>query len=397
MNRSLLASLTAAALSIVAPAAAHAGVAGEAFGEFDGLIFSAQPGEANQVTVSRQGNDLVVEDAGATIEPHRSCTADTPNRVRCEGTDTVIVRLGDGNDRATVADQVTPAAERVYLFGEQGDDELVGSAVQNGLSAGPGRDTLRGGTGTESYSAVDFLAFGGLNSQPRVRVEPDRVVCAPFAGPGTTSVDADAQDTLDGPCPQATLRSDPRPGPRPAQKPGRCKRASTARGTRRVVRTKYAVVFTRRTGGYYACLYSQGRISKLRDEGAGLNGRPKPVLKGRFVGYTTRGSAIGDEFDRVVVWDMRNARIVSQANSTFVRRIVMKSNGSIAWIARSEVTTTNLNRPLWEVRQMSAVDRQGDVLVGRGGDVDPASLRLWRNDRTISWNRGGQTRSAALQ
>jgi hypothetical protein len=151
-------------------------------------------------------------------------------------------------------------------------------------------------------------------------------------------------------------------------------------------------VFAKRQG-YYACLYKQGRISRLFDDGAGLNTRPKPRLKGAFVAYTSRGSAIGDEFDRVRVWNLRDARAVFTVNSTFVSDLALKANGSVAWTARSLVSTSTLNEPLFEVRRMS---RQGDELVDRGTGIAPASLALWRNGRTISWTEDGRRQTSTL-
>jgi hypothetical protein len=382
-----------ALLGALAPAAAHAGDAGRIHSELDGVIFSADPGETNRVTVSRQGNQVVIEDAGAPIAPQRDCEAVTANRVRCTQVDTVIVRLGDGDDTAALDGRIEPAADFVYFEGEQGNDDL---ADATSLIGGPGSDTLRGGADTNGYIATTLLAGGGFAAPSRYLIDADRVICGPPPAGDVAFVEADGLDTLEGPCPEPNLASPRGPAPTVQKRPGRCRRVSTSRGARRIARSKRGVIFTKRHNTY-GCLYKLGRISRLHDEGAGINRRPRPVLAGRYVAYASRGSAIGDEFDRVAVWDLRAGRISLKANASTVTDIALKKNGSVAWISNSYVESSDLNEPLYEVRRMSERSDDGDVLVDRATGIGPRSLRLSRTGRTISWTRDGDRQRTGLE
>lgn len=175
-------------------------------------------------------------------------------------------------------------------------------------------------------------------------------------------------------------------------------RASTSNGAKIVTRTKSAVVFTKR-GNVYGCLYRVGRIRRLLDEGGGIKevGLSAPRLAGRYVAYATFGSAIGDEFDRVVVFDLRRGRVKHEVGSTYVQSIVVKKNGSAAWIQESVVRSANPDTPLYEVYELSDVDRQGALLLDRGRAVNPQSLKLGDDSKSVSWRNGQETRNAPLR
>jgi hypothetical protein len=83
----------------------------------------------------------------------------------------------------------------------------------------------------------------------------------------------------------------------PASAAQSCSSASTARGTRVITVSETAVVFTRKTS-YYGCLYRGGKVRKLPVDCCFPE---RFTLAGRYVAYTYRGSAIGDEVDRIGV------------------------------------------------------------------------------------------------
>ena len=173
--------------------------------------------------------------------------------------------------------------------------------------------------------------------------------------------------------------------------------ASRSKGAELVVKTREAVVFTK--GPYvYGCLSSAGTVRRLIDEGGGIrvSGTGAPQLAGRYVAYATFGSAIGDESDRVYVYDLKLGRPFVVESSTAVTDIALKRNGSVAWV---EVSTVDAGEgdPVFDVRRWSGVDRQGAVLLDRGPDVGRGSLVLSDDRRTISWTlRDGSVRSAPL-
>jgi hypothetical protein len=185
-----------------------------------------------------------------------------------------------------------------------------------------------------------------------------------------------------------------------ASKRNKCRTSSTTAGAKAIVKSKAVVVFTKR-GDVYGCSYSGGPVARLLDEGGGIElgggNTIRPILADRYVAYVTYGSAIGDEYDRVVTWDLRKGRVLYEAASTAVTALRLKTNGSFAWEQESVVQSTDFDHPLYEVHEVSQVDQQNDVLLDRGKDVDPAALRIGADGASVTWLRGGVTRSAPLR
>jgi hypothetical protein len=182
------------------------------------------------------------------------------------------------------------------------------------------------------------------------------------------------------------------------------RRCSVPPGARVLDRTSEAVVWTRGTFATFGCHRSAGRNRRLPNEGGGIRGEQRgspsrpglPTLSGRYVGYVTFGSAIGDEFDRMYVYDLIRGRVKSIGSSNFVRTFVLKRNGSVAWVQSSIVQPADPNQDVYEVRKIAHDERQGNVLVDRGAGIDPASLALSSDRRSITWTNGGAQRTASL-
>jgi Ca2+-binding RTX toxin-like protein len=194
------------------PASAYGAVAGQSFGEGGGsLVYAADPGEANRLTISREGNHIVFTDAGAAIRSGRGCTADTANRVSCDRRPLIDVHLEDGDDEASSTGDVSqPDGTQILLSGDQGDDALHGSADVSSLDGGAGRDVLAGGPGTTFIQAADILWLRGFDALPALAPARDEVTCAaPSPGALPTDVDAGPDDMVSGPCgPVATYGRD---------------------------------------------------------------------------------------------------------------------------------------------------------------------------------------------
>jgi hemolysin type calcium-binding protein len=183
----------------VMPAGAHGAVVGQGGGEGPGgLVYAADPGEANRLTISREDDRIVFTDPGAVIRPGSGCTADTSERVSCDQRTSIVVRLEDGDDEAASSGDV---GARIALSGDQGDDTLRGSADVSSLDGGPGRDVLAGGPGTTFIQAADILWFGEFDALPTLAPARDTVSCAaPNPGALPTDVDAGPDDVISGPC-----------------------------------------------------------------------------------------------------------------------------------------------------------------------------------------------------
>lgn len=167
-------------------------------------------------------------------------------------------------------------------------------------------------------------------------------------------------------------------------------------GGKLVVKTREAVIFTKR-GIAYGCLSSVGTTRRLPEEGGGItvSGSAAPQLAGRYAAYATAGSGIGDEFDRLYVYDLRLGRRFLVESSTFINDIALKRNGSAAWIEASLADPGDT--PVRQVRAWSNEDRQGPVLLDRGSEVRPGSLVLSEDRLRIQWTHGTTARSAPLR
>jgi hypothetical protein len=140
------------------------------------VVYDAAPGEANQLTVGREGRAITLSDSGATISVvvpcvevdahHASCDGGKPTP---EGSDRVSVRLGDLDDVANAG------ALSIAMFGGAGADELISAGGR--FDGGPGADRFDGGPGRG-------LSAGTLSFRSRAKA------CAqtlPKAAPATAT------------------------------------------------------------------------------------------------------------------------------------------------------------------------------------------------------------------
>jgi serralysin len=160
-----------AATAFVAPSDKFAGA--------DAVHYVADPGETNDVTVIVFGDPssgASIRDSGATITPGSGCTSIDANTVQCvdpdgdvvieaelgDGDDFLMVsrvnfggraalRGGDGDDRIDGGWNVFGSIE--YLFGDAGNDTLLGREGSDVLDGGPGADLMSGGTSCEAEAA----------------------------------------------------------------------------------------------------------------------------------------------------------------------------------------------------------------------------------------------------
>jgi Ca2+-binding RTX toxin-like protein len=134
----LMLALASLAGDALRPEAAHASTASVVAGV---LTYAADPGEANDVTVSTNGLFKRITDTGATISPGIGCVPILSNIVDCSAVLSAVVNAGDGAD--TVAVSVLLAS---VLNGGGGNDTLTGGA---------GIDVLNGGDGVDTVSYTD--------------------------------------------------------------------------------------------------------------------------------------------------------------------------------------------------------------------------------------------------
>jgi Ca2+-binding RTX toxin-like protein len=146
------------------------------------LLISADPGEANHITVELLGNEFIVSDT-AGIDAGAGCTQEDPNRITCKrkGVVLVVIDAEDGNDVVRVGGvsafiQTRGGNDRVVTG--SGDDKVRGGGGADRLKTGDGEDTLRGGGGDDILRArdgeADRVSGGGGTDEAFVDQE-DRV------------------------------------------------------------------------------------------------------------------------------------------------------------------------------------------------------------------------------
>jgi Ca2+-binding RTX toxin-like protein len=347
--------------------------------------------------VATYGTDVI--DVRGTEGPDRIGERIGPTRIEALGGDDIVtggVRAdgGPGNDRMLGAglqlggpgdDRMDVGARGIKggrIAGQDGNDFITGADGPDSLTGGAGRDRISGRGGNDTIRVRDG--------------ERDLVRC----GDGQDSVSADRIDTIGRDCERtsraasAGAASQPSRAPAGARaRPGGCEPHTS--GATILTHTQDGVVFKKR-GSLYGCLESVGSSHRLPSEGGGFDesGAFRPPMSGRYVAYATFGSAIGDEFDRIYVYDLRLAEIRLRINSNRkITAIAVKRNGSVGWIENSAVQSPSA---VWEVHKAAAGEKQGNVLLARGLGIDPASLALSAERTSLMWTDGGARRNAPI-
>lgn len=123
--------------------------------------FAGAAGEANRLTVSREGSEFVFRDVGAPLAAEAPCTSVDAATVRCPVTEGLpairglSLSLGDGDDTATVTGN--PVVETT-MDGGPGADALTGGAENDQIDGGPGPDRMDGGGGFDDLVYVTRTA-----------------------------------------------------------------------------------------------------------------------------------------------------------------------------------------------------------------------------------------------
>jgi len=147
-----------------------------------GVLTISGDGEPDTIAVACSGSEVRVNGASPPS-----------GAVGCDAVEELVVRAGGGGDRVNLS-AVTRSAfgglGSIRVLGEDGDDELTGSALADRLDGGPGVDQLRGGDGADRLmpgpgggSVVGgegrdrvIMSGGGhwtINDEHVVRITPD--------------------------------------------------------------------------------------------------------------------------------------------------------------------------------------------------------------------------------
>jgi hypothetical protein len=154
--------------------------------------------------------------------------------------------------------------------------------------------------------------------------------------------------------------------------------------------------------------YELGYVSEPTCESTACDGVRRVVLAGTVVAYESFLTADVDRW-YVVIRDLRSGRVLrhlptgallkpSPGNAGVgpVVALVVKPNGSVAWIARDYERSM---RPTAESEELPhydvyASEESGTRLLASGLDVRPSSLALAGS--TLYWTQGGKPASAVL-
>jgi hypothetical protein len=134
------------------------------------LVYQAERGEANRVSVASSAQEFRISDPAAVIQPGRGCTTIDRHRVSCPAPEYSIARVfidtSNGADivRSRSA-SITVGGGSVTVNAGRGDDVVVGGPFGDELYAGQGADVLRGRGGHDRLydaSPQDPFASGDL-------------------------------------------------------------------------------------------------------------------------------------------------------------------------------------------------------------------------------------------
>ncbi len=157
---------------------------------------------------------------------------------------------------------------------------------------------------------------------------------------------------------------------------------------------------------HYGCARRVGRVVRLDPRGGQAIGfRGKVRLAGTTVLYET--SYADPRPFRVVSRSLRSGRIFHRATSNArgsadghsgpMVRPLLKRNGSMAWTASVDCVCEGVDHSVagWEVHAFGRDGRR--VVLDRGPEVRPDSLRFRDGGRRIEWVHGSEVRTAELR
>jgi Ca2+-binding RTX toxin-like protein len=121
--------------------------------------YQASPGEANDVTVTQNGQDFHIVDLGAPITAGDGCQSVSEHEVTCTFAVSagLEVLLGDLDDSFSASDMTTA----ILLYGRAGDDTIRGGTGPDWFQGGGGDDTIRTGPGADPGEEQGNTALGG--------------------------------------------------------------------------------------------------------------------------------------------------------------------------------------------------------------------------------------------
>lgn len=182
----------------------------------------------------------------------------------------------------------------------------------------------------------------------------------------------------------------------------------TAEHVQTIAKDRYVRVYSfegkaRRRRGTYACLLSSGGTMALaKPRRYGSDSIDHVALAGAIVAYTDSTHEVDTGSTDIVVVDVaaRHTLLTVPEAGGFtdacfigfreVADLVVTSRGSVAWIVRRGAHCATVTFEVHSARTSGAA-----ALLEEGPAIAPGSLRV--SGQTVSWENGGQRKSASLQ
>ncbi len=146
----------------------------------------------------------------------------------------------------------------------------------------------------------------------------------------------------------------------------------------------------------FGCAFSDGHPYVLGAKAAyssmGGGGITKEALAGTIIGYEQSSSRTTAPpvppvplLSLVIVRDLHTGKVLHKARSSS-RMIVVKPNGSVAWLAQINFQSNEY--------KIEALDKSGSRVLASGTDIEPGSLALAGS--TLYWTQESKPFSATL-
>jgi Ca2+-binding RTX toxin-like protein len=133
------------------------------------LVFTAAPGEANNVTMYPYDGSIIVIDSGdgVTLTAGKNCTSLGVDIAKCKavGLTAGTIKLGDGNDNfyGGLISGFGPLPLTLYVPASDGNDTITGGGQSDALHGGNGNDTIKDDSGDDSLygdAGADTMSGG---------------------------------------------------------------------------------------------------------------------------------------------------------------------------------------------------------------------------------------------
>ena len=171
--------------------------------------------------------------------------------------------------------------------------------------------------------------------------------------------------------------------------------------------TKFEVLFSKVVQGdrfFYGCAFSSQHARRLPGQSCcETDVASEFQLQGRYVAYQSLNQepAATVAIGTLYVYDVKAGQIKVQEpavpgsgpGSIVISSIVVKANGSVAWIGGLQSGPAPTDYQV----QTEDTTATGPVTVDQGTDIAPSSLAKASDGLSIYWTRGGVAKSAPLQ